>query len=116
MVESWVTFGKVLPGEEVAYSIACTNQGAAPASDVAVSLPIPAEMTLLLPEKVPGVEITYSIDGGKTYAAFERLVIVAPDGASRPARADDIRWVRWKLAAALAPGTTTRVGCHAILK
>ena len=115
-VETWVTFTKLLPGEEVTYTLACTNRGDQPASDLVVSLPIPAEMTLAAPEPTAGAETTYSIDGGNTFAAFDRLVVTAPDGATRPATREDINFVRWKLTTSLVSGATARVACRALLK
>lgn len=115
-VESWAPFTKLLPGEEVAYMIACTNNGTEPAVDLVVNLPIPTEMIVILAEKSSSVEVTYSIDGGKAFDQLDRLAVTAPDGASRPARADDINFVRWKLTTALAAGATTKIGCRTLLK
>lgn len=115
-VEAWVAFTKLLPGEEVTYTLACTNHGEQPASDLVVSLPIPAEMILAAPEATAGAETTYSIDGGNTFAPFDRLVITAPDGTTRPATREDINVTRWKLTTPLVPGATARVACRALLK
>jgi uncharacterized repeat protein (TIGR01451 family) len=113
--ERWVAFTKLLPGEEVTYTITCTNQGTEPAANIVVSLPIPAEM-VVAPKDDHAAEITYSIDGGQNFDRLDRLTVTAPDGASRPAQARDINFVRWKLTAALPAGSTAKVTCRAVLK
>ena len=114
--ESFVTFTKALPGDDVVYTITCRNSGAVAAADIVMTLPIPAEMRIL-PESATGnAEVTYSVDAGKTYDLFSNLVITAPDGASRPARAEDVTTVRWKLRSAIEPHQQVQVSCRATLK
>jgi|GEM_PF-3947419 len=113
---SFVPFNKALPGDDVVYTVTCHNQGDAPAADVAITLPIPAELTFI-PGSVEGnAEVAYSVDGGKTFGLLDNLVITAPDGASRPARADDINMISWKLRAPLAPAADAQVSFHASVK
>lgn len=115
-VETWAPFTKLLPGEQVAYTIACTNTGDQPTANVVVDLPIPAEMTFVPADTPMGAELTCSIDGGRTFGPLELIRVVAPDGASRPARAADVGLVRWRLTQPLAPGATAKVHCLALLK
>lgn len=113
---SFVSFNKALPGDDVVYTVTCHNQGEAPAANIVITLPIPAELTFV-PGSVAGdADVTYSIDGGKTFGLLENLLITAPDGASRPARVDDINMISWKLRTALASSGDALVSFHAAVK
>jgi uncharacterized repeat protein (TIGR01451 family) len=113
---SFVPFTKALPGDDVVYTVTCHNQSQKPAGDVVITLPVPAELTFT-PGSVSGeADVTYSVDEGKTFGLLENLVISAPDGASRPARVDDIKMISWKLRTALAPAGDAQVSFHALVK
>lgn len=114
--ESWVPFTKLLPGEEVTYTITCTNSGAEPAENVVVSLPIPAETIATIPAAPQGVEVSCAIGDCTEFGQLADLRVVAPDGASRPAAPEDVRQLRWKFTQPIPPGATRTVDCRARLK
>jgi uncharacterized repeat protein (TIGR01451 family) len=96
---------KVVPGDEVVYTIVFTNVGEEPADAVRITNPIPREMRYVEGTAFgPGTRVTYSVDGGQTYAEADALTVVADDGAARPARVEDYTHIRWELGAPLDPG------------
>lgn len=113
---SFVAFNKALPGDDVVYTVTCHNQGEAAASNIVITLPIPAELTFVPGSATGEADVTYSVDGGKSFDLLDNLVITAPDGASRPARVDDINMISWKLRSPLAPSGDAQVSFHASVK
>jgi len=108
---------KVLPGDEVVYTISFHNRGAQPATDVVVTDPIPANAAYRDGSAFgAGTEIAFSADGGKTYAKPEVLKVKGADGKERAASAADYTHVRWKLLAAVAPGQNGFVRFRAVVK
>jgi uncharacterized repeat protein (TIGR01451 family) len=108
-VRKLVEPGKMVPGDEVVYTISYVNKGAKPAERVAVVNPVP-QHTKFRAGSAEGAntEIAYSVDGGKTYAAPEKLTVATRDAKgtplSRPAVAADFTHIRWTLKEPLAPG------------
>lgn len=96
---------KVAPGTSVIYTLSAKNTSAAPVADVVMTDPIPAEM-----EYVDGsvtaenAQVTFSVDGGKTFAAQSALRVHGEDGAMRPALPADFTHIRWQLRKPLGPG------------
>lgn len=65
------------------------------------------------------VEVDYSVDGGKTYGALDKLAISTQgsDGkdAPRPATAADVTHLRWTLKNSMAPGASGFVRFRAVM-
>jgi hypothetical protein len=55
----------------------------------------------------PGAEVSYSVDGGRTFDAPENLTVHGPDGKERPAMAADYTHIRWVLKNRLKAGSMT---------
>ena len=112
-VRKLVDLGKMVPGDEVVYTISYVNKGSRPAERVVVVNPVP-QHTKFRAGSVEGAstEIAYSADGGKTYAAPDRLTVATRDAkgtpATRPAVAADITHIRWTLKEPLPPGVSGR--------
>lgn len=98
---------KVAPGEAVRFTIAWSNNGEAPASDVAFVMPIPEHMAFVAgsvgPEGVPAV---YSLDGGQTWLA-------APEDPDQPDAS--VTHVRWSFDEDIAPQAAGEVWLEARL-
>jgi len=108
---------KVVPGSIVIFSVRYKNTGKDPASNVTVMNPVPENMVYVdKSAEGKGARIDYSIDGGKTYGAPEKLTVRDSQGKVRPALAKDYTHIRWVLAAPLAPGGTGSVSFRAQLK
>ena len=120
-VRKLVEPGKMVPGDEVVYTISYVNKGSRPAERVVVVNPVP-QHTKFRAGSVEGAntEIAYSADGGKTYAAPDRLTVATRDAkgtpATRPAVAADITHIRWTLKEPLPPGASGQVRFRAVIE
>jgi hypothetical protein len=60
-----------------------------------------------------GMRVTFSVDGGKSFAAKESLKVLGEDGALRAALPTDFTHIRWQFEKPLAPGETRAVSFSA---
>jgi len=98
-----VPAAKVVPGDEVIWTIVASNVCATPAGDVAITNPVPQHMRYVGSSAFgPGANIVFSLDGN-TFATPEALVVAETDGSSRKARADEYSAIRWVLPRAMGP-------------
>jgi len=99
-----VTAETVAPGDKVFYTITFKNVGTMPAENVVITNPIAASLAYV-PNSAfgPGTVITFSVDGGQSFATSNNLTITE-DGEDRPAEADDFTHVRWAMEHELAVG------------
>jgi uncharacterized repeat protein (TIGR01451 family) len=101
-----VPAAKVVPGDEVVWTITASNICTTSAADVAITNPVPAHMSYVGDTAFgPGSQIQFSLDG-KAFGAAESLVIATDDGAQRAAHADEYTHVRWVLGHAIGPSET----------
>jgi uncharacterized repeat protein (TIGR01451 family) len=101
---------KVVPGNEVVYTMHYRNASVDAAEDVVITNPLPVHMTLMRTGGLPPeVSLTFSVDGGRTFGALARLQVPGPDGQPRPATAADCTHLRWNFTRPLAPGETGSV-------
>ena len=108
---------KVTPGETVVYAIKYRNDGAAPAADIVLVMPVPKEVAYV-EGSVAGEEtasVSFSADGGETYVARGRLTVVE-GGEARPARGDEITHIKWTLTAPVAAKAEGEVSYKAVLR
>jgi len=91
-----VEAARVLPGEEVLFTVTYTNVGDEAAEDVVIINPVPEHM-FYVNDSATGenTSITFSVDGGKTFAASQDLLITDALGEERPAAAKDYSHIRW---------------------
>ncbi|MFK7887071.1 MAG: hypothetical protein AB8G16_09440 [Gammaproteobacteria bacterium] len=102
---SLVPADAVVPGDQVVYTVTFTNNGDEPAASIVVTDPVPEQMRYVDGSAFgPGTDITFSIDGGNSFATVDTLTVTDANGASRPARASDITHIRWGFRHVLAPG------------
>jgi len=110
----------VVSGDVVVYTVTATNTGTAPADKIVINNAI-SEHVLYMADSASSVAIgknttiTFSVDGGKTYADPQQLT-VTEDGVTRAATAEDYTHVRWQLNFALEPQKSTSVFFKARLK
>jgi uncharacterized repeat protein (TIGR01451 family) len=115
-VRRLVPAGKVLPGDEVVWTITATNVCKTPTDNVAIANPVPAQMTYVTGSATgAGTEVAYSLDG-KDFKDAANLTVHSDDGAPRAARADEYRAIRWTYKNSFAPGATAVVRYRAIVK
>src|SRR5437764_8300342 len=101
------------PGEIVEYTLKYVNRGDDAATDAVIDDPIPRGSTYVANSaNGDGAEITFSSDGGKTFATAVKLTyeMRLPSGAveKRVATPAEYTHVRWKLKRVL-PGATGKV-------
>jgi len=105
-----VPAAKVPPGVAVIYTLHADNKGSKPATDVVVTDPIPEHMDYVDGSATSdGTKLTFSADGGKTWAAKDKLVIKEKGGATRAAAANEITHIRWQFEKPIAPGESRAV-------
>ena len=107
----------VVPGERVVYTLSFTNDDAAPASDLVLTMPVPSEIKYMDGSATKnGATIVYSADGGQTFADRTALRSIGADGTVRTATADDITHIRWTVAGPVAVGETGNLSFKGVLK
>jgi uncharacterized repeat protein (TIGR01451 family) len=103
-----------VPGTEVIYTTTAVSKCNAPADKVSISNFVPPHMTFVANSSFsPGADVAYSLDG-KAFAAADQLT-VQDNGASRKARPDEIKHLRWTLQAPLQPGASAFARFRAVL-
>lgn len=104
-----VPAAKVVPGDEVIWTIVANNVCTTPAGDVAITNPVPQHMRYVVSSAFgPGAQIVFSLDGS-TFAAPDALVVAEADGSRRPARADEYSAIRWVLPRPMGPSESMTV-------
>ncbi|HEU4532030.1 MAG TPA: hypothetical protein VFR59_12630 [Steroidobacteraceae bacterium] len=108
---------KVVPGDEVVYTVSATNVCDANADAVVIDNPIPEHMTYIAESAIgPGTEVTFSVDGGFNYGKPNALTMSNPDGSKRPAAAADYTHIRWVMRNPLKPGAVAFARFRAVLE
>lgn len=113
-------------GQEVFYTVRIHNPAAAAARDVVVVQRIP-QNTTYVPNSAggPGAEITFSADGGQTFAREGQVTIAeqtvplanaARAAMMRPATPQDYTHIRWRLRNSLAPGAVALARFRAVFR
>lgn len=107
---------KIIPGNEVIYTITATNSCNKPAEKVVVNNAVPEHMVYVADSAMgPGAEITFSLNG-KDFQKLSELAVRDADGKSRAASGDDIKAIRWVIGAAIAPNQMAFVRYRARVK
>ena len=114
-VKRLVAVDKVVPGDEIVWTITATNVCKEPTADVVIANPVPAHMKYVANSAMgTGADIAYSLDG-KEFRSSAELQVRGADGA-RTARADEYRAIRWTYKSAFAPGATAFVRYRAVVE
>jgi uncharacterized repeat protein (TIGR01451 family) len=109
-----VPAGKVIPGTEVVWTVTANNVCKQPSDKVTINNAVPEHMTLVPGSATgPGSDVTYSVDG-KTFAAAGQLT-VQENGATRPARAEEYKHIRWEFKNSLPAGASAFARFRALL-
>jgi len=94
---------KVVPGDEVVWTIVANNVCTTAAGDVAITNSVPDHMRYIGNSAFgPGANIEFSLDG-TAFAAPEALIIDEADGSKRQARAEEYSAIRWALPRPMGP-------------
>jgi uncharacterized repeat protein (TIGR01451 family) len=108
--------GKVLPGNEVIYTITASNVCDKAATNVVINNAVPEHMTYVMNSAMGvGTDMVFSLDG-TSFAKLEALTVKNADGSTRAARAEDIKAIRWTYSTAINPGQSGFVRFRATVK
>ncbi len=108
---------RVVPGDRVIYTLEVRNAGATVVDTPSVSYRIPEHMRYVADSAVgPGAEVSYSIDGGRTFERAENLKVIGAGGKARAAVAADYTDIRWKLKNSLKVNSVAFVRFRALVK
>ena len=107
---------KAIPGTVVIYTSTFKNISAKPAGNININNPVPANTTLVAASAYgEGMDISYSADGGKTWAAADKVKVKGADGKERPAGISEFTHIRWSLRGELAPGKQGETGFRVVV-
>ncbi len=78
---------RIVSGDMVIYTLQVRNTGPVTIPPPTVVFPVPEHMIYLADSAVgPGIEVSYSVDGGRSFDSPENLQIKEHDGAARARR------------------------------
>lgn len=103
----------LIPGDRLVFVVKYKNTGAAPASDVVITNPIPN--AIQFQETLDGTE-QVSVDGGKNWARLEKLRIALKNGESRPASPSDVTHIRWVILEDITNGDEGKLTFRGVVK
>tara|TARA_R110000772_G_scaffold147233_10_gene257710 strand:- start:547 stop:1023 length:477 start_codon:yes stop_codon:yes gene_type:complete len=92
----------VIPGDNLVFVLKYKNVGSAPATDFAVTNPLPKAVTFN--GTSDGTEIV-SIDGGKNWGPLAALTYTRQNGEVRPALMSDVTHIKWRFNRSLSVGS-----------
>ena len=104
----------MVPGDTVVYTSTFTNIGNESVSNIVVSNPIPKNTEYqIFSAKGKSTVVTFSVDGGKTFAAPNQLTVVDESGKKQTAKPKDYTDIRWIYQGELPVGKTSSVSFQA---
>jgi uncharacterized repeat protein (TIGR01451 family) len=107
----------VVPGDMVIYTIEVRNEGPDAVDGYSFTSAVPEHMVYVADSGVaPGAEVSFSVDGGRSFDAPEKLTVHGADGKQRPARPADYTAIRWTLRNRLKSGSTVLARYRAVLR
>ncbi|BAU11377.1 hypothetical protein LEP3755_18710 [Leptolyngbya sp. NIES-3755] len=112
---SWSVLTKdtmVQKGTVLRFQVVAKNAGDRPAQKLVVTQPVPKGTIYAANSATAnGAELTYSIDGGKTFAANPMVQVTLPDGRTemKPAPVEAYSHVQWTFDKAIVPKNTLEV-------
>jgi len=108
---------RVVPGDRVLYTLEVRNTGASAVDAPTVTHPVPEHMRYVADSAIgPGAEISYSVDGGRSFDSAANLKVSGTDGRMRPAVAADYTDIRWQLKNSLKANSVAFVRFRALVR
>ncbi len=108
---------RVAPGDEIFYTLEIRNTGSATVRAPSVVYPVPEHTRYVADSAIgPGAEVSYSIDGGRSFGQPENLKVAGPAGAPRPAEAADYTHIRWQFTHGLKGKSVAFARFRAVVK
>jgi uncharacterized repeat protein (TIGR01451 family) len=92
-------------GDVVYYTVRIVNPTPSYLPSVEVVQRVPANTTYVAQSAAgPAAEVTFSADGGASFASARELTELTPEGKTVPVPTERYTHIRWRLRHALAPG------------
>lgn len=91
----------ITPGERLLFVVSYRNRGAEPTQGVVITNPIPPMARFAACEDE---RAELSVDRARSWGRLETLAVTLPDGTTRPATAEDVTHIRWRMPAPIAAG------------
>lgn len=105
-----------VPGTVVFYTSTFKNVGIKPAGNISITNPVPANTTLVAASAYgESMDISYSADGGKTWAAADKAKVKGADGKERAAGISDFTHIKWALRGELPAGKQGEAGFRVVV-
>lgn len=107
----------VVPGERIVYTLNYTNDKSEAASDLVLTMPVPDVVKFIEGSAENKMSVvTYSTDGGQSFAPRQSLMVQTDDGNWVPAGSEDLTHVRWRVAGPVQAGQTGQLAFKGVLK
>ncbi len=108
---------KIVPGDEVIYTVSATNICDQAADNVVIDNPVPEHMNYVASSAIgPGTDVTFSIDGGFNFGKADTLKLANADGTQRQAQPHEYTNIRWVMRNPLKPGAVAFARFRAVLE
>ncbi len=108
---------KAVPGDEIIYITTFKNLTVKPAAHIVITNPVPNDSLYQAGSAIgANSAITFSVDGGKQYAAPDRLIVKTKEGKTRPALPAEYTHIRWTYKGELGVGKQGEVSFRASIK
>ncbi len=116
-VRKLIPADRVVPGDRVIYTLEVRNGGANGVDAPSITYAVPDHMKYVADSAVgPGAEVSYSVDGGRSFDSAGNLHVPGIDGRPRPAVAADYTHLRWRLKNSLQANSVAFVRFRALVK
>jgi uncharacterized repeat protein (TIGR01451 family) len=108
---------RVVPGDQVIYTLEVRNTDTVTVQSPTIIYPVPEHMLYVAHSAVgPGVEVSFSVDGGHSFGRSESLKVTVAGGSVRAALPADYTHIRWQLKHALKANSIAFVRFRALVK
>jgi uncharacterized repeat protein (TIGR01451 family) len=115
--KAWIPATDIREGQIVYYTVKIRNPGTTAAHNVVVTKAVPANTHYLADSAAaPGAVVSFSIDGGVTFAPARGLLVRDSRGVQRAAAPETYTHIRWQLRYPLAPGAIAYARFRAVFR
>jgi uncharacterized repeat protein (TIGR01451 family) len=116
-VKEWLPATDIRQGQVVYYTVKIRNPAATAAHNVVVTRPVPANTRYVAESAAaPGAVVSFSIDGGKTFAPARELIARDARGIPRAVAPEAYTHIRWQMRYPLAPGAIAYARFRAVFR
>ena len=115
--KEWLPATDIREGQVVYYTVKIRNLDSKAAHNVVITKPVPTNTRYLADSAAaPGALLSFSVDGGVTFAPARELLVRDAKGVQRAAAPDAYPHIRWQMRYPLAPGATAYARFRAVFR